>query len=429
MKFYLPENLHYTIFQSMADSVNFTVNRTLTSYKGHRCSKSSFVDVEGKKQAWHSFGDLEGPGWAANAVGGSYEIFSYAKFINNRHLKEIALSVLDHILEDGFINYDTGFITPYREISKDVFCLNFEHNNDWFCSGSMAKIAYQLLVFSDVVTDKIRREKMRGIAIKTAQWIQDNIELAPNGWYARRSTSQGKLYDLKCGSKGEEDPFFDCSGDGLFTLQLMVSLTQRHLADYKDVAREKIELFIKNGGFYASSAHDTSDKDENVSYAVASRVLREAAKLLGDNKIKEFAYADCLEGLSQFEIHEDRNNVETKGLLWMLRNWDTAYLWENAEASLAYLEAYTDTKENTYLQKGLTILRAIAKHHHGEYGFLTEGVDWNNHVEKIHHFEEAEFGDIKYTEPFLNHLHITEPTLYYFKHVARNSETQADKEN
>jgi hypothetical protein len=57
------------------------------------------------------------------------------------------------------------------------------------------------------------------------------------------------------------------------------------------------------------------------------------------------------------------------------------------------------------------ILRAIAKHHYGPHGFLTEGVDWNNHVGKQHHFGAAEYGDIKYTEPLLNNLHIVEPTL------------------
>ena len=87
------------------------------------------------------------------------------------------------------------------------------------------------------------------------------------------------------------------------------------------------------------------------------------------------------------------------------------YLWENAEAALAYIEAYLDTNNKLYLLDALTILRAIAKHHHGEYGFLTEGVDWNNHVGKQHHFDGAEFGDIKYTEPLLNNLHIVEPTL------------------
>ncbi len=73
---------------------------------------------------------------------------------------------------------------------------------------------------------------------------------------------------------------------------------------------------------------------------------------------------------------------------------------------------------NRYLAKALTILRAIAKHHHGPHGFLTEGVDWNNHVSAQHHFDQAEFGDIRYTEPLLNNLHLAEPTLYYLTEVA-----------
>ena len=60
---------------------------------------------------------------------------------------------------------------------------------------------------------------------------------------------------------------------------------------------------------------------------------------------------------------------------------------------------------------GLTILRAIAKHHQPGTGFLTEGVDWNNHVGEQHHFGGLKYGDIRYTEPLLNNQHIVEPTL------------------
>ncbi len=42
-------------------------------------------------------------------------------------------------------------------------------------------------------------------------------------------------------------------------------------------------------------------------------------------------------------------------------------------------------------------------------------MDWNNHVGQQHHFDNAEFGAIKYTEPFLNNLHIVEPTLLAVK--------------
>jgi hypothetical protein len=92
-------------------------------------------------------------------------------------------------------------------------------------------------------------------------------------------------------------------------------------------------------------------------------------------------------------------------------SWTTCYLWENAEAALAYLEAYEDCGNSIYLKKAEEILLACAKHHYGEYGFLTEGVDWQNSVGRGHHINGKEFGDIKYTEPLLNNLHIIEPTV------------------
>ena len=66
----------------------------------------------------------------------------------------------------------------------------------------------------------------------------------------------------------------------------------------------------------------------------------------------------------------------------------------------------------------LVVLRAIAKHHYGSHGFLTEGVDWNDHVSQKHHIDQAKYGDIQYTEPFLNNQHIAEPTLFYVQHLA-----------
>jgi hypothetical protein len=96
-------------------------------------------------------------------------------------------------------------------------------------------------------------------------------------------------------------------------------------------------------------------------------------------------------------------------------SWDTCYLWESAEASVAYLEAYQDRGEEAHLRDAVTLLRACARHHHGDEGFLTEGVDWNNHVGQQHHIDGAEFGDIQYTEPLLNNLHIAEPTLLLYQ--------------
>ncbi len=133
-------------------------------------------------------------------------------------------------------------------------------------------------------------------------------------------------------------------------------------------------------------------------------------------------------GLDQFKMHEDRNGVATRGLLYMEKSWDTAYLWENAEAALALFEAAEDTRvlrpqeSREYEMDGLVILRAAAKHHVGPHGFLTEGVDWNDHVGQKHHVNHTKFGAIRYTEPFLNNQHIVEPTLFYLRHLAKREE-------
>jgi len=405
--FHLPEDPSYTIVDSMRDSVRFA-ERTLVDYKGHLCCKSTFVDKNGDIMAWHDFGNLEGPGWAANTVGGAYELFLFARYSRTPSLQGKAIALLDHVLEDGFVDYRTGFITGYRQTASGGLCLNYRHNSDWFCPGSMAKVAFQLLVFSDLL-DGQRAAKMRAAAVKTAAWIDSNVKSTPNGWYPRRCSPTGEHY--KQSPTGGTDSLFERSGDGLFILQLLTEVTQRGLADYRERIREKVEAFTKAGGYFGSINHDTYDKHESVSYAVAFRTLRDAARLLNDEGVRAFAYSRCLGGLDQFKMAEDRNGVQTQGLLFMERSWDTAYLWENAEAALAYLEAYQDTGSKTHLSDGLTILRAIARHHQRDTGFLTEGVDWNNHVGRQHHFGEAEFGDIQYTEPLLNNLHIVEPTL------------------
>ncbi len=415
LNYYLAEKDSSGILQSAYKSIRFTVDRTLVPYNDHLSCKSSFVDTNGNFPAgldWHPFVKLEGPGWAANAVGGAFEIYSFGDYFGDSNLVNKALFVLDHILQDGFINDSTGFIIGYRNVDSDSFFLNYTHDKNWFCVGSMAKIAYQLLVFSDLV-DHERKTKMQEIAQKNAAWIIENVQMADNGWYPRRSTPSGANFTQR--PEGGDDPLFDKSADGLFILQLLTELTQRGLGDYRDHIREKANLFIKYGGIFGSINHDTYDEHENVAYSVAFRVLRKVSVLLKDDKIRSFAFDKCLKGLEQFKIKADRNGVQCAGLYIMEKNWDTAYLWENAEAALAFLEAYWDTKDESYFNEAHSILKAISKHHYGEYGFLTEGVDWNNHVGAQHHFNDAEFGDIEYTEPFLNNLHIVEPTLIMLK--------------
>jgi hypothetical protein len=429
--FYVPENPQYTITDSVLDSIRFTLNKTLQrDRRGHLASISSFVDPEGRVMGWHDFGNLEGPGWAANAVGGAYEIHSLGKFLDKPDWQTKAVSILDHVLQGGFIDEQTGFIRGYRETTTGKFCLNYTHNSDWLCPGSMAKVAYQLLIFADELGDdpkgnNTRANLMRAVAVHCAAWIRDNVKPVPNGWFPRRVTSDGSVY--RKSPTGGDDPFWQSSADGLFIVQLQAALTKRGLADYRQLLKQKVATFIKAGGIFGSINHDTYDPHENVAYSVAFRTLLPISRLLGDDTIRTFAYEKCLGGLEQFKMHQHRNGVATKGLLYMEKSWDTSYLWENAEAALAYFEAAVDTrshdpaKARRYEIDGLVILRAAAKHHYGPHGFLTEGVDWNNHVGQKHHIDQARFGAIQYTEPFLNNQHIAEPTLYYLKHLAAKS--------
>lgn len=420
--FYVPADPHYSIVDSVRDSLRFTLQRTLRrDERGHLVSVSSFVDPDGAVMGWHDFGNLEGPGWAANAVGGAYEIYLWGRFLGDRPQQDQALAILDHVLEAGFLDR-SGLIRGYRDTVSGQFYLNYKHNSDWFCPGSMAKIGFQMLLFADEIPDDPRADRLRQAAVNCAAWLDEHLPAVPGGWFPRRVTPTGEVY--RRSADGGEDPLWQSSADGLFILQLQAALTARGLADYRRALAAKTAVFIQAGGIFGSLNHDTYDPRENVAYSVAFRTLRLVSQVLQDEAIGRFAHETCLAGLDRFKLNEDRNGVATRGLLYMEDSWDTAYLWENAEAALAYFEAAADTRRTDPARSrqheldGLVILRAIARHHVGPHGFLTEGVDWNNHVEQRHHVDGAPFAAIKYTEPFLNNQHIAEPTLVYLRTLA-----------
>jgi len=361
---------------------------------------------------WHEFGDLEGPGWAANAVGGAHLLHNWGIFGHDQTMVQASISLLMHVLEDGFIDPVEGFIWPYYDLSVKDFCWNYTHGSDWLCPGSLAKMAVQLLDFAADLPDDLLADKMNTAAVNLSEWLLTRVDLLDNGWLPRRITPQGKPYPYAPG--GHLDSIYDHSGDGLFILQLWSMLAARGHTKYRDPALKLGQTFVDSGGFYGSINHDTYDSHESVAYACAFRILRQSADLLGAKHWGEFAYQKVLPALSQFRLLEDKNNIPTKGLIWMEESWNTAYLWENAEVSQAYLEAWADTGDEEYRNVGLEILQAIVVHHHGEYGFLTEGVDWDNHVGQQHHIDGKLYEDIQYTEPFLNNLHFLLPTLYYF---------------
>ncbi len=406
--FALPENPDYTLRDSARDSVRFA-HRCLEPHYGYRWRAiSSFVDPEAQVQAWHDFGPLEGPGWAANALGGAYQLYAWGAFDNCHLLQHVALGLMDHVMSDGFVQGD-GFIWGYRHTASDERCLNFKHNNDWFCPGSMARIGLQMLWAADAVgPDNARYGPLRDMAVRAADWLVRHVGEA-EGWYPRRCSPDGAIY--RRSAEGGDEPLAAASGDGYHIPWLLLELHSRGLPADLDHVRARLDTAVERGGIYGSVNHDTYDADENVSHALAFRTLLRAARELGDERYRDFAYDSALAGLERFKMTEDRNGVATTGLLYMEDSWDTAYLWENAEVALAYIEAFEDRREKHFLCWAVTILRAIAKHHYGHLGFLTEGVDWNNHVGQRHHIGEAEFGAIRYTEPLLNNLHHVEAVM------------------
>ncbi|MCU0503086.1 MAG: hypothetical protein MUC51_15220 [Anaerolineae bacterium] len=264
---------------------------------------------------------------------------------------------------------------------------------------------------------------MRAAAVRLAAWLFAHTPRLPNGWAPRRITPGGEAFALT--PHGQPDPIFDHSADGLFLLELAVALTAAGLAGYRAQAEALADAFVAAssaaggaaGGFWGSINHDTYDDHESVAYSCAFRILRRAADVLDRSDWRKFAYQTALPALAGFRMAEDRNGVATTGLLWMEESWDTAYLWENAEAAQAYLEAWAETGDEAHRRVALGILAAIAGHHYGEQGFLTEGVDWNNHVSQQHHIDQALYGAIQYTEPLLNNLHFLGPTLFYFQKI------------
>lgn len=400
------------LFASAQASVNFALS-SLEPVNGRLRARSSFLTPNGEIAHWHEFGDLEGPGWAANAIGGAHILFQWGEFIKSDDIRRQSLMLLDHILEDGFIDEREGFIYPYFDLGAERFCLNYLHQSDWLCPGSLAKIGVQLLDFAEDIKNDPRSSKMELAALRLGEWLATYVPSLQNGWVPRRINPKGEPFPYT--PDGRPDPIYDHSGDGLFVLQLYSLLVQRGHESFRPLALRLGQAFVESGGFFGSINHDTYDDQECVAYASAFLVLHRASEVLNVPGWKQFGYEVALPGLEQFQMEEDRHGVPTQGLLWMEKSWNTAYLWENAEAAQAFSLAWTDRHDEESLEKGRAILSAIALHHHGNMGFLTEGVDWDNHVTRRHHIDGQLYGDIRYTEPLLNNLYFVKPTLFYFQ--------------
>lgn len=356
---------------------------------------------------WHDFGPLEGPGWAANALGGALLLARWGRWTGTAEPQKAAWSLVRHVLTDGFVRGD-GLIWPYFHRGKETFFLNYTHNNRWLCPGSLAHSGLQLLDLAVLCADPDLSHRLETAAAGLMDWLLRHVTLLPNGWVPRRITPGGAHYPQS--PTGGPDPIFTHSADGLYLFALAARLAGS-LPACRALALQLGDCFVKAGGFWGSINHDTYDVRESVAFAVAFRLLTQAGQALDKPEWLQFARQTALPGLEPFRMFENRNGVATRGLLWMEKSWDTAYLWENAEAAQAWLESWQATAEPAHLAAATATLTAISRHHYGPHGFLTEGIDWNNHIGRRHHIRQELYGAIRYTEPLLNNLHLVGPTL------------------
>jgi len=423
--FYLPENPAYTIIDSAMDSVRYLIQ--VSDLDQHMNLVCRSIDSVPDGTLCRFRGRLiEGVGYCADSVFGAHMLVRLGRVLERSELEGIGWSFLDHVLGAGFFDDPNLPIRLYRDTEGGEMLDNLEGRSEYIEPGHIARVAHQLLGLAALDQTGSRKDRMLEVVGRTVDWSRD-LERCENGWYSRRSTPDGRVFHfapdahspIALGGHFPPDPIYDHSGCGSLIVQLLAAATAAGVRDASGLLQNDVDVFMSRGGFFGSTNSDTQDSEENVSYALAFQALSEAAVVLGNPAVLDFAYTHCLMPLERFELVEDINGLATKGLLYMEDSWPSACMWEIAEAAQAYLVAFLARPERVYLSKALTLLRGTAKHHHGLYGFLTEAVDWDGHSVVNRRMHGLPYADIRTTHPFLNNLHLLEPTVTYLEQIAK----------
>lgn len=422
--FYLPEDAGYTVVDSALDAVRFLLAVSERDTAGKLLCRSIDATPDGNLARYRGR-FMEGVGYCADSVFAAHMLVRLGRVLERGEFEEIGFSYLSHALDAGFFGDPAKPLRLYRDTETGELLDNLEGHDGYLELGHIARVATHLLHIAALDTDADRAERCRGIASRTAEWLL-TTQRCDNGWYPRRCTPDGEVFPYAANAFGPKDidilsrrdPISDRSGAGTFALELLSAVSHAGLVDAADVVRRDAGTFVQAGGFFGSTNTDTEDMEENVSYAIAFQTLLGVSDLLEDPELSGFAFDQCLHPLERYELTEDLNGVATKGLLYMEDAWNAACTWEMAEAAQAYLLAFGEDKRQGYALKALTILRGMARHHHGDLGFLTEAVDWDGHSTAARHFPGERYGDIITTHPFLNNLHVLQPTITYLEHFA-----------
>ena len=418
--FYLPEDPDYTIVDSALDSVRFVRAVSEPDADGNLYCRSVDASPDGLVPYRGRF--MEGVGYCADSVFGAQYLVRFGRAVGRPELETMGWSYLDHALRGGFFDHQDVPVRLYRDTETGRFLDNLEGQDGYVEHGHIARVGHQLLLAARLDPDTARARRSLEAAARVAAWI-DASQRCSNGWFPRRSRPDGTVFADAVDALGPTDlstmrypdPLRDCSGGGSMALHFLAAATTAGICDATDSVREAARAFTDAGGHFASVNTDTEDPAENVSFALGFQAMLAASDLVGGTEFADFAFDICLSGLQRFELVRDLNGCATKGLLYMEDSWNAACTWEIAVCAAAYLEAHLRRPRREYVLKALTMLRGLAKHHHGELGFLTEAVDWDGHSVKTRHLGGAARGDIATTHPFLNNLCLLEPTVLFLE--------------
>ena len=418
--FYLPEDPDYTIVDSALDSIRFVRAMSEPDSDGKLYCRSVDASPDGLVRYRDRF--MEGVGYCADSVFGAHYLVRFGRATSSAELEAMGWSVLDHALSGGFFDDHDVPVRLYRDTETGRYLDNLEGRDEYLEHGHIARVGHQLLLVAKLDHDARRARRSLEAASRVAAWI-DASQRCSNGWFPRRSRPDGTVFLDAVDALGPTDlaamrypdPLGDCSGGGSMALHFLAAATSAGICDATDSVREAARAFVDAGGHFGSVNTDTEDRAENASFALGFQAMLAAADLLGDAEFADFAFESCLAGLERFELTRDLNGCATKGLLYMEDSWNAACTWEVAICAAAYLDAHSRRPRREYVLKALTMLRGLARHHHGDLGFLTEAVDWDGHSVKTRHFGGASRGDIATTHPFLNNLHLLEPTVLFLE--------------
>ena len=421
--FYLPEDPSYTIIDSALDSIRFVGAMSEPDADGHLYCRSVDASPDGLVRYRGRF--MEGVGYCADSVFGTHYLVRFGRAVGRAELEAMGWSFLEHALNGGFFDDPDVPVRLYRDTETGRFLDSLEGRGEYVEHGHIARVGHQLLLLAKLDPDARRARRSLEAASRIAAWI-DASQRCSNGWFPRRSRSDGTVFPDAVDALGPTDlaavrypdPIGDCSGGGSMALHFLAAATQAGIRDAASSVREAARAFAAAAGHFGSVNTDTEDRAENVSFALGFQAMLAASELLDDAGLADFAFESCLAGLERFELARDLNGCATKGLLYMEDSWNAACTWEVAVCAAAYLDAYARRPRREYVLKALTMLRGLAKHHHGALGFLTEAVDWDGHSVSTRHLDGASRGDIATTHPFLNNLHLLEPTVMFLENWA-----------